>query len=237
MPDENQTPIPVAKEPDPSGPPGAAQMKTLGLFVGAGLASIVFLLPLAAFAGNAKNPLPKLDVKVSKPSLNGNQPTGDFTIFPSATGIHSDQTGGACLLADIANLAPADKQKWVKTGKCTLDKDCNPSGNKGPVDGYCAPDKPGGKNSRCWYKPTNDPINDKKVCQESLFGQGSWPIGKKNSVPFMTGFDISAFYTEYTGQKPTRWRLVGRVNHVAGDGYKKPLTFGQPACLPEGKCK
>lgn len=134
-------------------------------------------------------------ISVSEPTLTGNKPTGTFTLSLGWFGIDSDQTGGACLVADVASLMTpkdaADQGVVFPGGSCKVDGDCmthcatepqcDPNAPHDPTDptkplnpstprqnwwGYCAAES-GQSAKRCWYKPVLG--DEKQLCEKSPY--------------------------------------------------------------------
>lgn len=184
---------------------------------------------LLALAGAGQRPT-TIDMALSQPSLDDNGLGGTFRLHRSGAGIESNQTGGACLVADIASLLPADTPGIVR-GNCSSQAECNPLGEGQPWNGYCV------KESRhCWYKPIGD---EKQVCQKSAYALPRpptvWPLDENIRVPAEPGFDVHAFYREHTGNRSARWRLVGCLNGQTpgcADGSSEfLLRYGPPKLI------
>lgn len=172
---------------------------------------------------------PKIDMALSRPQLADHRLSGTFRLYRAESGIESNRTGGACLVADIASLLPTGTPGIV-TGTCASQKECNPLGDAQTWSGYCVK----GEN-RCWYKPIG---NEKQVCQKSPYATppAVWPLGKNIRVPAEPGFDVHAFYRDHTGNRSARWRLIGCLNGKTpgcADGSSEFIVrFGPPQLIP-----
>jgi len=179
-------------------------------------------------AGAGQGPPTTIDMALSRPSLDGNGLVGTFRLYRAGSGIDSNRTGGACLVADIASLLPAGTPGIVK-GSCSSNEECNPLGKAQTWNGYCVKEA-----KRCWYKPIG---NEMQVCQKSPYADppAVWPLDENIHVPAEPGFDVHAFYQEHTGNQSARWRLVGCLNGQTpgcADGTSAFLVrFGPPQMI------
>ncbi|HEX6073167.1 MAG TPA: hypothetical protein VFY95_09195 [Sphingomicrobium sp.] len=219
---------------------------TFTIVVFCGLVFVVLAVPLTGITKPWKpvRDLYGLDMSLSKPTLSGTNPSGTFKLKYRLFGFDSDASGGACLIADIADLVPAgDAHKGeIYGGACTTQAQCNKAGTSQIWYGYCVP---AGKNQpgRCWYKPADNDGAEKQLCQKSAYYPSSdpayvhgtpWDVGVDHKVPNTDGFDLQAFYRDHTGGKPAQWRISGLLWGTQPNtlrGY-----YGDPACVPAGKC-
>ena len=190
----------------------AARVRKSGLILLAGLIIVILALTIPRtrefFNGYA--------IVLSKPELKGNWIEGTFQFQHKINGLSWNGTGGACIVADIADLVPAgDEHKAeLKGGMCTTQAQCNVAGEAQRWHGYCFgnAEKPG----RCFYEPAEGD-QDGELCRRSIDYDSPkiWKQGQINRVPdpnTVARFDVRAFYREHTNGRPARWALVGVLN-------------------------
>jgi hypothetical protein len=227
--------------------PGKKLILTTVAVAGAGV--VILALP---FAGLMQPLAPVrsfygLEMSLSKPTLSGTNPSGTFKLQYRPFGLDSLGNGGACLIADIASLVPAgDAHKVageIHEGTCTTQEQCNPKGSPpalGVWEGYCVPDGPN-EEGRCWYRPTDNDPDKKRLCHTSGHYGGPWPVGVDQIVPYAQTvnnaprFDMQAFYQAHTNGTPAQWRLSGRLFGTQAGAIRR--NFGHPACLSVDKKK
>jgi len=204
----------------------------------AGVAVAILALPFAGIMQPLApvRPFYGLEMSLSKPTLSGMNPSGTFKLQYRPFGLDSLGNGGACLIADIARLVPnTDPHKAeIHAGTCTKPADCNLKGSPPPAgvwEGYCVPDGPK-QQGRCWYRPDSDPTKA-LLCHTSGHHGGPWPIGVSQTVPYLPGFNLQAFYQNHTGGEATQWRLSGRLFGTL-PGVRRE-NYGKPACLSVDK--
>jgi hypothetical protein len=221
----------------------------LPLVAVAGVAVVILALP---FTGLTQPVAPLrsfygLEMWLDKPTRSGTNPYGEFKLQYRPFGLDSRGHGGACLIADIAALIPAGNPHKVAgeihEGTCTKPEHCNLKGSPPPPgvwEGYCVPDGPKPE-GRCWYRPSDNDLDKKKLCHTSGHNKGlPWPVGANQIAPYAQTvndtprFDMQAFYQAHTNGTPAQWRLSGRLFGTLG-GVRS--NFGHPACLSPDKKK
>lgn len=248
--------------PGPKGLVGFPLRKKL-IFTIVAFCSLVVIFLAAPFAGITK-PWPPfrklygLTMWVSLPtksafnspgSLPGSppdkfNPSGTFRPEYRLFGLDSDGTGGACMIADIAGLVPAnnDHKAEVLEGPCTKDEECD-LGTKGVWPGHCIPDGPN-QPSRCWYRPEENAAMRGQLCHTSgnhrnptdppAYLGPPWPVGVDQITPYTQTvanaprFDLEAFYQARTNGESARWRVSGLLFDRSGGRH---MRYGKPDCL------
>lgn len=203
---------------------------------------IAALLLGVVIAKSPWNPWGRLDLIVSKPTLTTirspsderlRQIGGSFRLERSVDGIQSKGVAGACLIGDFADrLSVADATaKGVVKSPCNVSSDCNPTATQ-KWEGSCIRDY-GAVMGTCWYRPV-EVANIRLVCNTSGMNPGGapWQVGIDHQTPKDQGFSVGDFYTQYTGGKPVRWRVSGRISRTTDP--TPHYVFGEPACISPG---
>jgi hypothetical protein len=231
MPGDGQRDFEPPTPPVPGGRDGLfGSGKKIGLVLaGCGLV----LLAIAGFYPPARDIWLGYEIDVSKPALQGNWLSGSFQFRRRLFGSTWNGMGGACAVADIADLVPANHpyKGELVTQPCTTQDQCNPAGAAQHWYGYCVPVTK--DEGRCWYKPVEGD-NEIQVCRRSIDYDPKkiWNLGEVNKLPDpnqASRFNVQDFYRDNTGGKAANWKLIGLLLDKKGQPHSK---YGDSAKLP-----